>query len=190
MLSNLDCSRIFVTMTSFLSRLFREPPEAVPAQQLYLAAVGQARQPALYLGYGVPDTLDGRFDMTSLHVFLVLYRLRAEGEATRALGQAVFDYMFGDMDRSLRELGVGDLRVGRKIKPMVQAFQGRAQAYREAMLAGDEVALTDALHRNVYQSDPAASAAALVSYVRRQASHLASQPTDQLVRGMVSFLAA
>lgn len=87
---------------SGLRRIFREPPEAAPARQLYLAAVAQARQTDFYVRYAVPDTLDGRFDMTALHVFLLLYRLRAEGEATRALGQAVFDYMFGDMDRSLQ----------------------------------------------------------------------------------------
>ncbi len=178
-----------VLMASFLSRLFREPPEAAPAQQLYLAAVAQARQPALYLGYGVPDTLDGRFDMTALHVFLLLYRLRTEGEGTRRLGQALFDYMFGDMDRSLRELGVGDLRVARKIKPMVEAFQGRAQAYREALQARDEAALAEALHRNVYRNEPTAHAPALAGYVRRQVDHLASQSAEAVSRGMVSFLA-
>ena len=176
-------------MTGFFSRLFREPPQAAPAQQLYLAAVAQARQPAFYLRHAVPDTLDGRFDMTALHVFLLLYRLRTEGEGTRQLGQALFDYMFGDMDRSLRELGVGDLRVGKKIRPMVEAFQGRVQAYREALLAEDRAALVEALHRNVYRGDPAAPAPALAHYVRSQVDHLASQPAEALGRGRVSFAA-
>lgn len=170
-----------------LRRLFRQAPETAPARQLYLAAVAQARRPDFYTRYGVPDTLDGRFDMTALHVFLVLYRLRGEGEVTRALGQALFDYMFGDMDRSLRELGVGDLRVGRKIKPMVQAFMGRAQAYREALLAGDAAGLTEALHRNVYRGADGAPAAALADYVQREVAGLARIPLADLQTGRIRF---
>lgn len=170
-----------------IGRLFRERPEMVPARQLYLAAVAQARQPAFYTRYGVPDTVDGRFDMTALHVFLILYRLREEGEATRDLGQALFDYMFGDMDRSLRELGVGDLRVGKRIQPMVQAFMGRAQTYRQALLAADEAALAEAIHRNVYRGAAAVPAAALADYVQRQVGVLAGVPAAMLQAGEVPF---
>src|SRR5690349_8287815 len=96
-----------------LSRLFpmRQTDHKPAAAALYRAVVGQARTPAFYVAYGVPDTLDGRFDLIALHMFLVLHRLKTDSLAAN-LSQALFDIMFDDMDRSLREMGVGDLGVG------------------------------------------------------------------------------
>src|SRR5690242_9073061 len=101
-------------------RTKRHIPEAT-VRALYGAIVAQARAPAFYMNYGVPDTLDGRFELLVLHAFLYFRRLKREpaAEAGEA-GQAVFDLMFLDMDRSLRELGVGDLSVPKKIKRMAQ----------------------------------------------------------------------
>jgi cytochrome b pre-mRNA-processing protein 3 len=139
------------------------------ARRLYAEIARAAREPGFYQGLGVADTLDGRFDLVVLHTHLVLRRLKGAGAQGRALGQALFDTMFGDMDESLRELGVGDLSVGRKIRALTDAFYGRALAYEEALqTAEDDALLKAALMRNVYRgTSPSTDAlAALASYVR------------------------
>ena len=99
------------------------------ARLLYAAVVARAREPVFYTRFRVPDSLDGRFDMIALHAFLVLRRLKEEGADGAALGQALFDVIFSDMDRSLREMGAGDLGVGRRVKRMARGFYGRIAAY-------------------------------------------------------------
>src|SRR5262245_48094906 len=111
-----------------LSRLFRRPAPVADPYPLYAAAIAQARQPVFYAGLRVPDTVDGRFELVALHVFLILQRLKSEPEAT-PFAQALFDTMFADMDRNLREMGVGDLSVGKKVKAMAQGLYGRIAAY-------------------------------------------------------------
>ncbi len=139
------------------------------ARQLYLQVVEQARQPAFYRDLGVPDTLDGRFEMIVLHMVMVLRALRRDGDDGIELGQLVFDVMMDDMDGSLREMGAGDLGVGRRVKAMAQAFYGRATAY-EAALAADEDALDQALRRNLYATaEPVGDdVAAMIVYVLRE----------------------
>ena len=119
------------------------------ADGLYRRLVDRAREPVFYALCGVPDTLDGRFDMIVLHVALVVRRLRAGEIPEKALSQALFDTMMDDMDRSLREMGVGDLGVGRRVKAMAKAFYGRAAAYDAALSEGAEEALTAALERDM-----------------------------------------
>lgn len=143
------------------------------ADQLYAEAVRQARTPVFYDGLGVPDTLDGRFEMISLHVFLLIDRLRRDGEEGRELAQALFDAMFTDMDVCLREMGVGDLSVGKKVKQMAEGFNGRSIAYSEALEAGEPgEPLREALRRNVYGTlaapPPPGALDALSGYVRGQ----------------------
>ena len=103
-----------------------------PAFALYAAAVAAAREPWFYQALGVPDTLDGRFDLVALHAFLLIHRLQAAPDPGPALAQAVFDAMFSDMDNNLREIGVSDLRVGKRVRAMWEAFHGRAKAYASA----------------------------------------------------------
>lgn len=172
-------------LPAFLRR--RQPVDI--AGRLYLAVVGQARQPGLYTGLEVPDTLDGRFELLTLHTWLVLRRLGQEGEEGRALGQAVFDLLFDDMDRSLREMGVGDLGVGKRVKAMAQAFYGRVTAYDQA-LAGAEADLADALRRNLYgTAEPAGTALkGMAAYVRRQMAALQAQPRASMLDGIPGFL--
>jgi cytochrome b pre-mRNA-processing protein 3 len=110
-------------------RLFRGTP-VVPQERLYEQIVAQARRPWLYGTIGVPDTVDGRFDMIVLHAYLIFDRLGQADERAKALSQAVFDEMFKDMDRSLREMGASDLAVGPKVRRMAEVFYGRSQAYR------------------------------------------------------------
>jgi len=157
---------------------------------LYGAAVAAARAPWFYQVLDVPDTLDGRFDLIALHAFLLIHRLQADAEPGPALGQAVFDAMFRDMDQNLREIGVGDLSVGRRVRAMWEAFHGRSKAYASAMGMG-RPALAAALDRNVWRgAAPDGAAATLAGVVLAQSAHLAGQPLAALARGAVDFLPA
>ena len=133
----------------FLSRFFKRNPQEARARGLYEGVVAQARQPGFYRDCGVPDSVDGRFELIALHAFLVLHRLKAGPGDTEALGQALFDVMFQDMDQSLRELGAGDLGVGPRVKRMAQGLYGRIAAY-EAGLSGPAAELEAALRRNLF----------------------------------------
>ena len=162
--------------------------------QLYGAAVAAARAPFFYTDLAVPDTLDGRFDLVGLHVYLVIRRLGTLPPPGPDLGQAVFDAMFSDMDVNLREMGVGDLSVGRKNRQMWEAFHGRSAAYQTALAAGDATALAAAIARNVWRGVPVpeiagqGADAALAAIVRAQVDTLATQDLTTLQRGEVRFL--
>jgi len=166
----------------------RRAAQPSAAEALYQALVRQARQPAFYARLGVPDSLDGRFDMVTLHVALTLIRLKAEGSGGTALGQALFDAMFADMDRSLREIGVGDLSVGKRVQQMASAFYGRLDAYEKALGSGPE-ALKAALARNLYGTVTAepAQIAAMAAYVGAAAAKLQLQPFAELAAGRIEF---
>lgn len=168
--------------------LFRRARHTRAAAALYSALVRQARSPEFYATCGVADTVDGRFDAVALHAFLVLHRLKRDRARTAQLAQALFDTMFDDMDRNLRELGVGDLGVGRRVKAMAEAFYGRVAAYEQAMAAGED-GLAAALRRNLYRNaEPEPSAvAAVAAYVRREVAALAAEDTDRLLAGNIAF---
>ncbi len=156
--------------------------------ELYTAAVGAARDPYIFETLGVPDTLDGRFDVIGLYVFLVVHRLHAASKEGQALAQAVFDAMFSDMDINLREIGVGDMTVGKRVRAMWEAFNGRSTAYATALDKGDVTALADAVARNVWRGQaPPKSAHALATLTLEQSAHLAEQPIEALLAGRVSF---
>ena len=159
------------------------------AERAYRRVVEQARRPEFFTGYGVPDTLDGRFELICLHAFFYLHRLKTAPEAT-AVGQRFFDTMFADFDRSLRELGTGDLSVGRQVKRMAEAFYGRIRAYDQG-LAGDESALAATLERNLYGTAAASAeqVAAMTAHLRREAASLAVQPAAALLAGDIAFAA-
>ena len=167
----------------------------------YVSVVKQARRPELYSDKHAPDSFDGRFDMLGAHVHLVLRRFRQDGVARDEIGQALFDMFFADMDQAMRESGVGDLAVGKRIRKMAQAFYGRAAAYDEAMgkAAPAEAdcieALTSVLRRNL---DPngerdheqtAQGMAELADYLVRLEAHLAQQSVDDILagKGFASF---
>ena len=165
--------------------LFRKDPANAAGERLYAAAAEQARAEPFYAAMGAPDTVEGRFEMTALHVWLVLRRLKGD-EAARRVGQRLFDAMFSSFDAALRELGVGDLVVGKKIRKLAENFYGRAAAY-DAALAGDDEALAAALARNVYGDANPAKAATLAAYVRRAAEKLDGQDRERIVGGVVDF---
>ncbi len=164
----------------------RSAPLRQAGRALYAAAVAAARTPAFYLDFGVPDTFDGRFDMVGLHAFLLIRRLTAAPPPGPELAQAVFDAMFEDMDRTLREIGVGDLSVAKKNRAMWNAFHGRALAYQEAIAAG-EPALEAALRRNVWRGAPGGDAAALARRVLAEDVALGAQPPERMAAGEVRF---
>lgn len=169
-------------------RLISRGRDRGPVRALYGRLVAQARDPGFYRHAGVPDTLDGRFEMIVLHVYLVLRRLRrAQGE-TDELSRTLSEALFEDMDRNLREIGVGDLGVGKHVKRMAAAFRGRLAAYDTALDTGDE-ALAAALERNLYGtvSPPSAEVARMVSYLRRECQALAAQSTADLSQGRLEF---
>lgn len=159
---------------------------------LYAAAVAAARDPFLYRELGAPDTLDGRFDLVCLYAFLLVRRLRLEPEPGPALAQAVFDAMFSDMDVNLREMGVGDLSVGRRVRAMWEAFHGRSLAYDAPLAASDHAALAAALTRNVWRgaAPPEGAAAALARLATAQGGVLEGQALAALAQGTVTFLPA
>ena len=162
----------------------------------YLSIVKQARRPELYATGGAPDNFDGRFDMMALHMHLVLRRLRALGMGRSDIGQDLFDLFFKDMDQAMREAGVGDMGVGKKVQKMVEAFYGRASAYDEVLDALPDTnredmasGIYDILSRNLYP-DTALSAqhemvlTALASYVLGLETHLADVTLDEILSGL------
>ena len=138
---------------------------AKSTDKLYAALVQQSRNPAFYDRLGVPDSIDGRFDLLAVHAFLALAALRGEGDAARDLGTRLATAIFAGFEDALRELGVGDMGMSRRIKAMADGFYGRLAAYDAACM--DETLLTAVLLRNVYRSDSAreGDAKRLATYV-------------------------
>jgi cytochrome b pre-mRNA-processing protein 3 len=166
---------------------FRNGPQA-NIRALYGAIVAQARGPLFYGDYGVPDTVEGRFDMILLHVYLVWRRLSNSGPG-RGVAQEVFDLFFKDMDESMRELGVGDLSVPKKVRAMGEAFYGRSGAYDAALEEPTDETLAAALGRNIFDGAENAQAAArrLARYVRAADRALAQQPAEDFAGGKIVF---
>lgn len=163
------------------------------AHALYAPIVEQFRLPVFYETWDVPDTVDGRFDLLAIHAFLVMRRLGRIGadraEEGKVLSQAVFDLMFADMDQNLREMGVNDLAVGRKVHQMAEAFYGRVNAYDKAFGEG-EGALADAVARNLYRKAEEAGkrhAAIIADYMRRLDSALSLQADGDLMEGRMAL---
>ncbi len=168
---------------------FRADPLQQAAHRAYEHVVAQARQPGFFADVGVPDTVAGRFELICLHAFLYLHRLKREQPQAKKLGQRFFDAMFLDLDRSLREMGTGDLSVGREVRRMAEAFYGRIAAY-EGGLADGEAALQAALARNLFGTAPTTMArrlAAMAAYVRGEVAQLDAHDPAALLAGEVAF---
>ncbi len=158
------------------------------ADDLYRQIVAAARQPEFYLSYAVEDSVTGRFEMIVLHAYVFFYRMKSETAENRELSQAVFGRFFQDMDDSLREQGVGDLSVPKKIKKMAQSFYGHAEAYDKARDQGVE-ALAIALSRNIYgeESKPCPEAAGLARYILDCDEKLKLQSMEDFSKGELNF---
>jgi cytochrome b pre-mRNA-processing protein 3 len=151
--------------------------------------LAQSRTQDFYLQGGVPDTLDGRFELLVLHVFLVLRRLKSIA-AARDLAQTLFRVMIEDLEENLRESGVGDMGVGRNVKQMVRAFYGRVAAYDAALAENSDFALDQALKRNAFGSLSAcddATVRRMGRYVALAGKKLEGHDDAQLLEGKVVF---
>ncbi|WP_119678580.1 ubiquinol-cytochrome C chaperone family protein [Indioceanicola profundi] len=173
-----------------LNRLFRRSSNQRTVAELYGRIVAQARSESFFTGVGVPDTIEGRFELIALHAWLVMRRLSREGRGAAEFNQALFDFMFADLDLNLREAGVSDLKVGDKVKELATHFYGRVKAYEDGVSPGAaQGALEAALDRNLFGStlpEPR-HVAAMVEYVRREAAALDAEPADGLLKGRVTF---
>lgn len=172
-----------------LKHLFRPDYIRTAGRSLHASVVAAARDPSMFGDGLVPDTLDGRFDLVVLHAALVHIRLAGRGEQAERTSQALFDATFDAFDDALREIGVGDLTVAKRIKDMAKAFYGRSTAYRRALEARDEAALGDALKRNLFaRSEPGPSAVSdFAAYTFAAFDGLAAISDQDILNGKISW---
>ena len=154
---------------------------------LYGAIVAQSRRAAFYIDYGVPDTMDGRFDLIVLHMALLLAHLDRRGQSARDLGQNLFDLFCRDLDSNLREMGVGDLAVPKRMRQFAEAFYGRQAAYLAAFAAPDGQELEKALARNIFQGGNGDGPRRMARYARAVARKFEVLDRGALLRGAVAF---
>jgi cytochrome b pre-mRNA-processing protein 3 len=166
--------------------LFRKnkPNRAVFA--VYSAIVAQSRREIFYAQWGVADTLTGRFDMISLHLALMFRRLRNEGEDAKTFSQNVFDHFFKDMDRSLREMGVGDLSIAKRIEKMGSLFYGLLSNLSKALDSGDREELREVVSRNFFEGNTA-EIDKLLDYILAAEATLAGQSAADIMGGDINF---
>jgi cytochrome b pre-mRNA-processing protein 3 len=169
----------------FIQRLFRQRPATAAGHILYAAAAAQARTPDFYAAMAAPDTMEGRFELYSLHVILLVLRLKGAGGEAREVTQGLFDAYLESLDIALRELGVGDLSMGKKMKKLGRAFYGRVRSYEAS--SADPAALEDLIGRTIYETMPDADPKPLARYVERVQSALALQPLERLISGEVEW---
>jgi cytochrome b pre-mRNA-processing protein 3 len=158
-----------------LQNLFRPRSRQRLGEPLYDLAVRQARDPAFYTTLGVADRIDARFELYTLHVLLLVMRLRDEGERGADAAQALFDTYVSALDHALRELGVGDISVGKKMRKLGEAMYGRMTAYESPLRDGDSAALAAGLGRNVFESEDPAAGEALAAYALASRARLSAQ---------------
>lgn len=174
-------------MALSLKSLFALRPAGHEATRLYSGIVDHARSAPFYRDLGIPDTPDGRYTMIALHAFAVMDRLgRATGHGE--LSQALFDTMFADIDRNLREMGVGDLSVGKKVKKLAKHFFAMAAACRNGLNNGDDV-LCAALAEYLYgaEAPPPETLLAMARYLRACVAALESQREEDIAAGQIGF---
>lgn len=179
-----DGEGLFATMI-FSSA--RRRSESAAADAIYAAAVAASRRPQLYTCLGVPDTLDGRFEMLVLALFPPLGRLLHDPGDDPALARRVAETFVADMDAAYRELGISDTRVPKKMKLLYRAFAGRFSAYRSASAEG-EAALVAAIARNVFPDGaPDGAAAVLARQAHAASAVFRAAPIESLRRGEVAY---
>lgn len=174
----------------FFDRFLKPKATDSAGRVLYAAAVAQARQAAFYEDLAAPDTVEGRFELYSLHVFLLLDRLRRQGERAADTAQALFDTYVSALDDALREMGVGDIVIGKKMRKLGEAFYGRIKSYESAFEAmPDSANLKALLLRTVYAQGGGEAAPRLADHILLQRAGLAGQSLDRLLDGHVEWVA-
>ena len=187
----LESSEGEIEADMILDRIFRPKPAVVAGRALYAACVEQSRSPRFYADLAVPDSVEGRFEIYTLHVVLIMDRLVSQGPEAARTSQALFDAYARALDDALREMGVGDLSVGKKMRRLGEAFFGRVKNYHAALATLPDTKDLDALiRRTVYADVEGPPPDALLDYVLRQKQGLDTQPTERLLSGLVSWIAA
>jgi cytochrome b pre-mRNA-processing protein 3 len=159
-------------------------------ERQYEAITRAARRPVFYAAMDVPDSVMGRFEMISAHLVLYLRASNSAGETTARIAQEIVDAFFEDIDHSIRELGVGDTSVPKRMKRLGRMFYGRAKSYEDAILVGDEAALALALGRNIHPEAEEAgrpSMRALAHYMLEVNDEFARVPRSDFEAGTVAF---
>lgn len=170
-----------------LPRLFSLRPAELAGKRLYVAAAAQARSTDLYARLGAPDTVEGRFELYTLHVALLLRRLKGQGAQASETAQGLFDAYVDSLDGALRDMGVGDLSVGKKMRKLGEAFYGRVKNYDEAFgMLPDRAPLEAVLERTVLMGE-GRRADAFADYAIAAMDKLERQPLDQLLGGEVQW---
>jgi cytochrome b pre-mRNA-processing protein 3 len=169
--------------------LFRNKERDAQISRLYDQILAQSRDPQLFTVGQVPDTVEGRTDMMLLHLFLLMHRLGGEQGSVHELARGVCDRFFTELDRAMREMGVGDLTVPKKMRKIADIYTGCSSAYGNGLASADPAELPDALLRNVYGRDEAKrpQARALADYVLRAAKSLANLPAEAFVGGSIPY---
>jgi cytochrome b pre-mRNA-processing protein 3 len=171
-----------------LERLFRPRAETLAGRALYASAAAQARSPAFYAELGAPDTAEGRFELFSLHVALLLLRLKGQGRLASETSQQLFETFVRSLDDALREMGVGDVVVGKRMRKLGEAFYGRMRACEQALAARPDLAELQALvERTVFEGKPGPGPVALAGYVARAADELDAIALEELLAGRASW---
>lgn len=167
----------------------RRRENASLVERIYEQIVSQARQPAYYSHYGGTDTVLGRFEVLALRMVLVVRRMQSGSASLSAMSQDLTDRFFQDIDHSMRELGIGDRGIPRRMKTFAGLFYGRAKAYGGALDAGDGEAMTAALRRNFYgvSQEGSLGAPLLSDHVFASAKRLQAQQDSQLLQAQLDF---
>ncbi len=156
--------------------------------EIYGSLVSSARNPVLYRDLNVPDTMNGRFDMMVIHVFILAHRLKDADKKCQALSQAIFDAFLLDMDRGMREEGVGDISIPKKLKKMTQIYYGRLRAYEKPLEEGDRPALAEIINRNIFtDAHEDKSAALIANYMLDLHAHLKTLPDQEILQGTLAI---
>lgn len=170
------------------ARWFRPKAEAQAGRDLYASAASQARQPGFYTAIGAPDTVEGRFEMFSLHVALLLLRLKGQGKPAAEVAQQLFETYVRSLDDALREMGVGDVMVGKRMRKLGEAFYGRMRAYELALAQRPDLTELQALvARTVLEAAPEGRADALAAYASEATDTLAAIVLDDLIAGRAAW---
>lgn len=165
----------------------RKHNQAIMTRQ-YDALTRISRQPVFFLDYGMPDTVMGRFEMVAIVMILFFRRTAKSPTSGQQLAQEIVDAFFQDLDHSIRELGIGDVGVPKRMKKFAGMFYGRLEAYSKAMDAGDATSLAEALARNIHPEKPdAPDMSAMAHYMLETEKALAAVPEDDIATGSLDM---
>jgi cytochrome b pre-mRNA-processing protein 3 len=171
-----------------LARLFRPREEAAAGRELYASAARQAREPGFYTRLGTPDTAEGRFELFTLHVALLLLRLKGQGKPAAQVAQHLFETYVTSLDDALRDMGVGDVTVGKRMKKLGEAFYGRMRSCELALgRRPDLTELEAVMGRTVLAQSAGGRPDLLAAYVAQAADGLAALPLDDLLAGRTAW---